>query len=438
MKRALLVNPWIYDFKAFDFFLKPLGLLYLASYLRQFGFEVSLLDCLDRNHPVLKGIKRQKVDRFGRGKLPSVVGEKPEVYKGIPRRYKRYGIPISSFEEILSETKEPQFIFVTSGMTYWYPGVFTAIKILKRRFPKVPVFLGGIYATLCPEHAQRNSGADFVIPGPFEENLWKYLPELPPLPFSRIPALAYDLYQKLDSISILTSRGCPFRCSYCAVPVLYPKFTYRDQKLVLKEMEYYLRLGVKNIAFFDDALLYHPQLKEILSELAKMRGEVNFHSPNGLHPRFIDEEIANLLYQANFKTVYLSLETVSPSLLKETGDKVKTEEFCQAVERLKGAGFKKEDLHAYLILGLPQQTVSDIKESIDFVLQLGIKCHLAEFSPIPGTKEYERLNLGKEIDPLLHNNTAFLYLKKREEILEMKRYLSQSQGAGKRDKFTEN
>ncbi|MEO0100294.1 MAG: B12-binding domain-containing radical SAM protein [candidate division WOR-3 bacterium] len=424
MKKALLVNPWIYDFKAFDFFLKPLGLLYLASYLRKFNFQISFLDCLDRYHPFLSEGKKPKVDSFGRGKFISRFIPKPVIYQNIPRRYKRYGLPIEDLERTLNEIERPDYIFLTSIMTYWYPGVIATITLLRKYFPKTPIILGGIYATLCFSHAQKFSGANLVISGPFETELYKYLPGLKPIPFSELPFPAYDLYKKLDYVSILTSRGCPFRCTYCAVPRLFPEFQFRKKEEVIAEIDYYRELGIKNIAFTDDALLCHPEIKTLLKELAKKNWPINFHTPNGLHPRFLDREIAHLLFSANFKTVYLSLETASPSLQKRTGDKVRTEEFIRAVQFLREAGFDKE-IHTYLIFGLPEQTLSDIKESIDLVLSLGIKCHLAEFSPIPGTEEYKKIGFDEKTDPLYHNNTALFYLTKKEEFLKMKTYLQQ-------------
>ena len=63
-------------------------------------------------------------------------------------------------------------------MTYWYPGLFKAIKIVKDFFNGVPVILGGIYATLCDEHAVTHSGADYVIPGRGESELLRLIPEL--------------------------------------------------------------------------------------------------------------------------------------------------------------------------------------------------------------------------------------------------------------------
>ncbi len=430
MKRALLINPWIYDFKAFDFWLKPLGLLYLASYLRQFNFEVTLIDCLDRNH-----FPGAKVDSYGRGKFPATLIEKPEVYKDIPRRYKRYGMPKEHFESLLSdsegrrqaEIKDPDYIFITSGMTYWYPGVFEVLNILKRYFPKTPKILGGIYATICENHARQFSNADIVVSGRFEEELYKYIPDLVPMPFSTLPFPAYDLYRRLDYACLLTGRGCPFRCSYCAVHRLSPNFQFRESESVLAEIEYYRSLGIKNIVFYDDALLCNPNFKEILEGIIKRGWRLNFHTPNGLHPRFIDGEVASLLYHANFQTIYLSLETVSEVVQKETGGKVQTEEFLKAVEFLKTAGFSDDMLHTYLMIGLPEQRVKDVKESIDFVYRLGLNCHLAEFSPIPQTKEYEKTGLAPDSDPLSHNNTAFLYSRpteEREGLLEMKDYLS--------------
>ena len=62
-RTVLLINPPIYDFAAYDFFNKPLGLLYLASFLRQAGYEIRYIDCLDRNHPSLADVPNLPVTR---------------------------------------------------------------------------------------------------------------------------------------------------------------------------------------------------------------------------------------------------------------------------------------------------------------------------------------------------------------------------------------
>ncbi len=69
----------------------------------------------------------------------------------------------------------PDAVLVTSLMTYWYPGVTAAIRLVREYFPGVPVILGGIYASLCPDHARSHSGADLVLTGPWETGLPPHL-----------------------------------------------------------------------------------------------------------------------------------------------------------------------------------------------------------------------------------------------------------------------
>ena len=165
----LLLNPWIYDFAAYDFFARPLGLLYLAGLLEARGFEVHLLDCL--------GTPRARPGPFGTGRYPKEILPTPPPLQDIPRRYGRYGISEPEFLAQLARLPRPGVILVTSLMTYWYPGVAEAIRLARRRFPGTPVILGGIYATLCPDHARRHSGADLVVTGPGEAALLGHLEE---------------------------------------------------------------------------------------------------------------------------------------------------------------------------------------------------------------------------------------------------------------------
>ncbi|MEO0092300.1 MAG: radical SAM protein [candidate division WOR-3 bacterium] len=426
--RFLLVNPWIYDFKAYDFWMKPLGLLYVASILRNAGYEIDFIDCLDRYHPVLlKNIsKLPKIDEFGRGKFYNQEIPKPELYKNIERRYKRYGLPKELFEEILSQINKPDWIFVTSVMTYWYPGVFDTVRILKQHFPDTPIVLGGIYATLCYEHAQKFSNADYVLPGPVEKGLIQILPALKQFNFSEYPIPAFDLYTKLDYACILTSQGCLFRCVYCVVPELYPKYIYRSVDSVLNEIEYYISLGVKNIAFYDDALLANPNFQSILDNIIEKKIDVNFHTPNGLHPRLLTQEITYRMFRAGFKTIYLSLETADPDIHQQIDNKVTTEEFVRAVEYLKSSGFSESQIHCYLLIGLPELTSERIIKSIDFVHSLGISAHLAEFSPIPNSPIFTQFGFDTQTDPLYHNNIIFPLLNEKQQakMQEVKKYLS--------------
>ena len=152
----LLINPWITDFAAYNLWIKPLGLLYITSLLRENGFQVTLIDCLGFR------IKKKK---YLDGKFYKVKMEKPQPLKSIPRHYSRYGITEEMLLKRFSKMEKPDVIGITSGMTYWYPGLFKTIEMTKNVFNDVPIILGGIYATLCYEHALRHSGADYIVRG---------------------------------------------------------------------------------------------------------------------------------------------------------------------------------------------------------------------------------------------------------------------------------
>ncbi len=90
----LLINPYIHDFTAYDLWVKPLGLYWLAAYLEQYGYRPTVIDCLDRFcRPWLQqqGRKRPKGSRYGYGPFPYTIIAKPEIYAPVPRHYRRFG-----------------------------------------------------------------------------------------------------------------------------------------------------------------------------------------------------------------------------------------------------------------------------------------------------------------------------------------------------------
>ncbi len=173
--RVLLINPWIYDFAAFDLWAKPLGLLYIGESLRRKGVEVALIDCAGASDG-----RKYGTGRFRKQEIP-----KPKALQGIPRRYSRYGISEEAFLDQLASLPRPDVVLVTATMTYWYPGAFRVIELVRGRLPKTPIILGGIYATLCPGHAARFSGADHVYQGRASSDLFRLLAQYMPLDVRR-------------------------------------------------------------------------------------------------------------------------------------------------------------------------------------------------------------------------------------------------------------
>jgi radical SAM superfamily enzyme YgiQ (UPF0313 family) len=408
----LLINPWITDFAAYNFWIKPHGLLSMASLLTKNGFKVTFIDCLGST---VTGKK------YGDGKFHKIEIEKPLPIKSVPRNYSQYGIPEELFRDILSEMEEPDLIGITSGMTYWYPGLFKTIDIIRKYFKDLPIIVGGIYATLCYDHAVKYSGADYVIRGRGELELFEIISELLglKLPIANceleiddFPYPAFDLYPQLDYVSMMTSRGCPFHCSYCASPIISGGFQRRDPLKVVDEIAFWTNdYRVNNIALYDDALLVNPteHIIKILREVKKKDIQCNFHSPNGLHVKEISKEVADLLYDCQFKTIRLGLETSNEATQVETGGKVDNRSFKEAVKNLKTAGYSEKEIGVYIMAGLPGQRVGEVEESIAFVKESGAKPILVEYSPIPQTPLFEKAKKMSKFDlekePLFHNNS---------------------------------
>lgn len=424
--RLLLINPWIYDFTAFDLWSKPIGLLYIASYLRSIGYEIDYIDCLDRYHPAqLGGVysKPLKLKKYGVGHFERQRVEKPAVFHFIPRYFARYGMPEDLFIARLKKLTKPDAVLVTSFMTYWYPGPQRVIEILRQVFPDVPVILGGIYATLQPEHARNTLKPDFVITGPGEIQIEKLLSKLLPhapqnsLPFRLLddfPTPAFDLYSRLDYLPVLTSRGCPYHCTFCATDKISGPYAQRNSQAVVQEiLENVQRFSVPDIAFYDDALLLNKnqRLIPILETLVARGVNLRFHTPNGLHARQIDQEMARWFHRSGFTTIRLSFETADSKRLADMKNKVTPADLDEAVRNLEQAGYSRKQLEAYVMMGLPHQTFQEICHSLIFVHSLGIKIRLASFSPIPGTVDHERAVkdglFPAEADPLLTNKTIY-------------------------------
>jgi radical SAM superfamily enzyme YgiQ (UPF0313 family) len=425
-ERFLLINPWIYDFAAFDMWARPLGLLYIGSLLRTAGYEVDLIDCTDRFDPEIKA-KYGKAKQFGCGRYHSQEVEKPPALRWVKRRYKRYGMPIDMFVSRLRRLEMPTAIFITSRMTYWYPGVQEAIRHCRALFGGVPIVLGGIYPTLCPQHAQTHCDADFIITGEGEWQLGSLLSKLSqsakglrlldPDNLDSLPLPAFDLLGSRASLPVQTSRGCPFRCTYCAAWLLSPRFRRREPERVGEEIYSYARHhGTMDFAFYDDALLLDAAVhfERLLHYLIQKNVRARFHTPNGLAFQMITYSLACKMFQVGFKTIRLSLETASQEHLALLNRSQSVEEFRNAVRVLRAAGFRASDIGVYLMLGLPGQTEEELTEGVRLVLESGAMPKLAEYSPIPGTKEWQRAVEGASMniadEPLLHNNSVYYRL----------------------------
>jgi len=384
--KVLLVNPPIYDFTAYDFWLRPYGLLRVGGLLRR--HELKAFDYLVSH----------KRDAFGRGHFEREPISKPSALADVPRNFYRFGRSREEFRQLLSSTRF-DVVLVQTVMTYWYLGVREVIQDVRSLQPNARIVLGGVYATLCFRHAE-SLGADVVISGS----------DLKPLELPLSDGLPFWEGVDREVATLKITDGCPFRCTYCSVPQVYPKFHGRPLDRSLAELELLARLGVGHVAFYDDALLYRPKkiLGPFLREVIRRGIQMNLHTPNAMNARFIDREMAPLLIAAGFKNIYLGFESSAFAWQKKTGGKVYSDELARAVENLFAAGAAPRGLHAYLIVGHPGGDEQAIEDSILLAHSLGIRVMLSEFSPIPGTPDGEQGRRWVDLDePLWHNKTAF-------------------------------
>jgi radical SAM superfamily enzyme YgiQ (UPF0313 family) len=441
----LLINPWITDVAAFDLWARPLGLLCWAARLRDGGARVAMIDCTDRAHPSLTG-RTPPEKPFHTGKYRAEPFDfQPEPARRAGKPFRRYGISPEAFERELAACQEsfegpPDAILAGSRMTYWHHGVADAIARCRARWPETPIALGGVYATLCPEHAREHSGADAVFQGDAFEALPRWLNErasdaapamktASPDP-EAWPRPAYDLCHSRDALPLLTSVGCPFDCSYCASKLLAPRCRRRAPGSVYQELrDCHERWGTVDFAFYDDALLVEAPryLEPFLDRVIEDEAPVRFHTPNGMHYWLIDPPLARKMKRAGFETVRLSLETIEPERLAAWGRRGDLAAFQRAVAALREAGFSREQVGVYVMAGMPGQTVDEVRQTLEAVSAAGAHPQLNEFSPIPGAREWERaLELaGRQAreelleDPLWQNNSLYYTRGEVFDVAEM-------------------
>ncbi len=415
--RILLVNPYVTDFACYDYWLKPLGLLYLSSILKEKKYYVDILDCMDRYHPYMK---RHKTDIYGTGSFRSRRRQKPLPLRKYPKKYNNYGLCGSRLKKAIQNHKKPDYIIMTSGMTYWYPGVKETAAIIKEVYPETPLLLGGIYASLCPEHARANVQADYVIEGGGFSDLFKIIGGSAP-EFESWPAPDYSFYEQAPYVVLRTSRGCPWQCAYCGIKKIFGGFEIKNSKKIYREVDLLKKkYNVKNIVFYDDALLRNPCFKEYLEN--PVMG-VRYFTPNGLEVSAVDKAVASLLKNAGFVDPCISADRL---IEYKTEGKMKQADPEEAADALRSAGYEEGEFSAYLIMGLPGQKLSEVSSSAEYLHSLGARINLAEYAVVPGSAESEKHDLSILEEPLLHNNSIFPSFGLREwgDIYKVKRHIN--------------
>ena len=235
--------------------------------------------------------------------------------------------------------------------------------------------------------------------------------DIPQLPDNAGLSLALDLYADPAYSVILGSRGCPFHCEYCASHALFPDFVQGRPNAVMESIQSEFDRGVRDFAFYDDALLLRPDewLWPVLDGIAERGLDLRLHTPNAMHVRHLTPEVCGRLKRAGLTTVRLGLETTDFDHRHDV--KLTRDQWEAGARNLLNAGFDLDDIGVYILFGLPGQDLGNVEQAVKHVRAFGFRPHLAHYTPIPGSPMFDTACQASPYplrdEPLYQNNSIW-------------------------------
>jgi len=393
---VLLVNP-----PETSWFTYPsLALLYLGGALEAAGYHVEILDGnagTDLRHHLARRLNAvQSVRNTGEGR------------------------PVVGF---------------TANVTTWHT-VRRLCRFTRRRAPEALIVVGGPHPTSVPE-ATLTPDVDVVVLGEGEETLvellsgrpWGEVPGLayredgevkvserpPPEDLDRMPLPAWHLVDlrryrhpwRRPLGSLVTSRGCPYRCLNCTKAVHGARYRTQSVSRVLQEVEHLVtRVGVREIHVWDDNFTLQPErVKEICRGFigGGWSRRVRFALANGVRGDIDDVEMFRLLARANFYYVGIAFESGNQEVVRRLGKELDLARARETVDLARRVGLR---VGAYFMLGLPFETVGEMEETIRFACSLPVDhCYFSMSLPLPGTGLYDIVaREGRFLVDLIHGS----------------------------------
>jgi anaerobic magnesium-protoporphyrin IX monomethyl ester cyclase len=330
-----------------------------------------------------------------------------------------------SLEEFPKRLRGENYRYEFIGITAVSSTINTALKmarICKQAFQKSKIVLGGVHPTVLPEEVLANEFVDYVIRGEGEYSflelaegkkvneilglsykrngdivhnlLREPIEDLDALPFPAyhlMPIKRYHptpgLYKRLPGIGIIGSRGCPFKCTYCASQSIWPsgkKVRFRSAENILEEIKFLIRnFEIKEIFFHDDMFTARRSLVSALCEKI-INGGIDLTWVCMSRVDAIDEDILRLMKAAGCHQICFGVESADEQVLKNVKKKISLKQVEKAVALTKKVGI---DVRTSFMLGNPGETEVTLRKTIDFAIKLNPT--IASFNittPYPGTE----------------------------------------------------
>ncbi len=363
----------------------PLGLLYLAGYLKKRG-----------NHQIF-GLDAQ-VEQLDHNE---------------------------GFKQRIMEV-DPDVVGITA-MTFTLIDVLKTINLVeqaeKELNKKVIVVLGGPHVHLFPKETINLKGVDFVIKGEgelpfynllealegkgqlgdikglvykedneiFDNPVGDLIGDLDEIPFPDRQLLPVEKYNSILGegrivTTMFTSRGCPFQCAFCDRPHLGKRFRARSAKSVVDEVEECLSFGIQEILVYDDTFTVERQRTlDICDEIIK-RG-LKFIWDIRARVDTVDEEVLKKLKEAGCVRIHFGVEAGTEKILKVLNKGIQLDKVEKVFKDAKKADIERL---GYFMIGAPTETKEDINQTIKFAKKINPDyVHITILTPYPGTRIYQ-------------------------------------------------
>jgi radical SAM superfamily enzyme YgiQ (UPF0313 family) len=212
-----------------------------------------------------------------------------------------------------------------------------------------------------------------------------------------LDSLHFPNYDDFDSINIdgkakeienwplVTSRGCPYSCSYCNVPaVIGRKFRTRSGRNILEELRYAQeKYGSNEFKVLDDNFtLLMDRAKDICKLFIDEKLDMKWTCPNGIRADRLDEELCKLMHEAGCYSMSIGVESGDPVVFEKINKGEKLSDVEHGIRMAQAAGIQ---IHGFFIIGLVGSTPETDKRSIEFAKRMGISASWGILVPYPGT-----------------------------------------------------
>lgn len=418
--KVLLIQPPVRDFYQTTIRTQPVGLAYLAASLQSHGHEAEILDCQiekKRSIPIPSELS------YLRDFYPFNDRSPFKLYSG----YYHFGMGWDEIRKRIEGSKADVF-GISSSFTPYHAEAQEIARIIKEWDRGRIVVMGGAHVSCDPEEVLKSPLVDYVILGEGEirfplllekiekgrsgkikgidgigyrangevriNQLKSFVEDLDALPHPARDLLDLDRYRmrKKRSTMVITSRGCPHGCAYCSTHlVMGSSFRIRSPENIVQEMmDCRGRYGIQAFDIEDDNFTFDQnRAKRLMGLITETFGEQNLEltAMNGVSFASLDKELLRLMKKAGFHTINLSFVSTDPS----TQQRMKRPKTVKDFDEILGdAGQVGLHVIAYAILGMPDQTIEEMVDTLIYLMGKRILIGPSVYYPTPGTSLFER------------------------------------------------